>query len=165
LDATVDVIDAQATAFKRTWRCIGRLLTSALLTTADLLLPRLHPSRHDERGDEHLDDFAELVASLAADGDHAAVRPGSRRPQLEDFALDVELGARPHRPGPLDLSAGAHDAAGDGESAAHQQSHGDGRRVPTARYEAVKECLLRGLDVEVKRLGVELLRERPDESR
>ena len=57
----------------------------------------LHPPRHDKPGDEHLDDFAELVAGLTADGDHAAVRPGARRPQFEDFALDVEHGARPDR--------------------------------------------------------------------
>src|SRR6516165_4865879 len=28
---------------------------------------------------------------------------------------------RPHRTGPIDLSAGAHDAAGDGEPTTHQQ--------------------------------------------
>jgi hypothetical protein len=61
--------------------------------------------------DEHLDDFAVLVAGLAADGGHAAVRSGSRRPQLENLALDVEHGARPHRSGPGDFSAGAHDCA------------------------------------------------------
>ena len=40
---------------------------------------RPRPPRHDEGGHEHLDDFAELVAGLAADGHHAAVRPGLRR--------------------------------------------------------------------------------------
>jgi hypothetical protein len=78
---------------------------------------RLHPPGHDELGDEQLDDFAQLVAGLAADGGHAAVRPRSRRPQFEDFALDVKHRARPQRTGPRDLSSGAHDAAGDGEAA------------------------------------------------
>jgi hypothetical protein len=36
---------------------------------------RLHPPGHEELGDEHLDDCAVLVASLAADGGHAAGRP------------------------------------------------------------------------------------------
>jgi hypothetical protein len=63
----------------------------------------LHPSRHDKLGDEHLDNFADMVAGFASDGGYAAVRPGSRRPQLEDFALDVKHGARPHQPKPRDF--------------------------------------------------------------
>src|SRR5262249_55596802 len=46
--------------------------------------------------------------------------------------------------------------------ALHQQPHGDRCRVPAARHQPAKERRLRGLGVEVKRLGVELLRERPD---
>ena len=79
-----------------------------------------------------------------------------------DFALDVEYAARPRRLGPHEFSAGAHDAAGDGEPAAHQPPHGESCRVPAARHESFKERSLRGLGVEVERLWVELLRERPD---
>ena len=62
-----------------------------------------HPSRHDELDDKPLDNFADLVVGLATDGGYAAARTGSRRPQLEDFALDVKHGARPHQPKPRDF--------------------------------------------------------------
>src|SRR5262245_55120533 len=75
-----------------------------------------------------------LVARLASDGCDAPVRM---------------------RPGPDDPSR-------NWQAALHQQSHRDRRRVPAARHQSSKERRLRGLGVEVKRLGVELLRERPD---
>src|SRR5262249_9617510 len=44
----------------------------------------------------------------------------------------------------------------------HQQPHGHGRRVPAAGDERAKECRLRGLGIEVKRLRIELRRECTD---
>jgi len=122
----------------------------------------LRPPLQDELAEKHLGDFVELVAGLAANGGHAAVRPRSRWSELKDFALDVEYGARPRRGGPGDFSAGADETADDGQPAAYQQPHRDGGRLPTARHKAFKERRLRGLGVEVKWLGVELPGERPD---
>src|SRR5580765_4025969 len=74
----------------------------------------------------------------------------------------MKHGARSHRLGPSDLATGADDSASDGQAALHQKSHGDRRRVPTARDEFAKEGCFDGLGVEMKRLGVELLCERPN---
>src|SRR5262249_42567842 len=46
---------------------------------------------------EYLDDFAELVAGLAADGDHAAVRP---RPRRLSSCAEARLRRRPSPPLP-----------------------------------------------------------------
>ena len=62
---------------------------------------RRHPPRHDEFGDEYRDDFADLVGSLAADGDHTAVPRRSRRLEIEDIAFDIEHGTRTKRFGSL----------------------------------------------------------------
>src|ERR1700730_15998692 len=67
--------------------------------------------------------------------------------------------ARPDRFAPGDLAAGANDAAGDRQSAANQKTHGDRRRVPAARREALEERIAGGLFVEMKRLRIEFARE------
>src|SRR6516225_9159922 len=121
-----------------------------------------HPPRHNELGDEHLHGVATLVARLASDGCDAPVWTRPRRPELEDLALDLKHVARSRRVGPGDFTAGPDEPAGDGQAALHEQPHGDRRRVPAARHEPFKERRLRGLRVEVERLGVELPGERPD---
>src|SRR5438105_5437169 len=89
-------------------------------------------ARHDELGNKHLDDLAKLVAGFAADRGHAAVRTRAGWFELQDFALDVQESARPHRLRPGDFRAGADQPAGDGQPAFHLKPHGDCRGVPTA---------------------------------
>jgi hypothetical protein len=55
-------------------------------------------------------------------------------PHLEDFALDAQLIARPHRTRPADLiEAGPYDPAYGLEFAFNQEAHGDHSGMPTAR--------------------------------
>src|SRR5262245_40542242 len=74
----------------------------------------------------------------------------------------MEHGSGSHRLGPRDLATGSDDSTSDGQAALHQKAHCDRCRMPTARYEFAKERCFCGLGVEMKRLGVELLCERPD---
>jgi hypothetical protein len=74
----------------------------------------------------------------------------------------MKHGTRSHRLGPRDFATGSDQSASDGQAALNQKPHGNRRRVPTARYQFAEECRFCGVGVEMKRLGIELLRERSD---
>src|SRR5262245_41847696 len=69
-------------------------------------------------------------------------------------------GARRSRP--VDFSSRPYDSAGERQAAFHVQPHRDGGRVPATGYEPLEEAALGCLTVCMKRLRVELGRERLD---
>src|SRR5689334_16209390 len=116
------------------------------------------PTRHDELGDQHLHDLAVLSERFAADSCYAAVWVRAGRPQLQDFALDMQGRAGPRRRWPAEFSAGP-DNPTPNRHAFYYQPHRNGRRVPDARRQPLEQRSLGSLGVEMKRLGVELPRE------
>src|SRR5262249_26383514 len=76
---------------------------------------------------------------------------------VEDFALDAQLVARPYRLGPPHLlEAGADNSPGRPELTVDQQPHGQSGRMPAAGCEAAENRISRGIIIEMKRLGIEL---------
>src|SRR5262245_37224382 len=74
----------------------------------------------------------------------------------------MERRARLGRVGPGDLSPGTTKAPGNGQAAFHEKPHRDGGCVPTTCHQPFEQCRLGRLGIEMKRLGVELLRKRLD---
>jgi hypothetical protein len=76
-------------------------------------------------------------------------------PHLEDFALDAQLIAWPHRTRPADLiEAGPYDPAYGLEFAFNQEAHGDHSGMPTARGQTAEYSVLRCRS-EMERLRIE----------
>src|SRR5438128_282408 len=122
---------------------------------------RLSPPRYDELRGQDLHRLAALIQGFAAHRDHSPIRARARRRDLDDLAFDVQDVTRPRRLGPVDLSPGADDAAGERYSADHK-THRDRRRVPAARRQPAEQRLPRLVVIDMKRLRVELAGEALD---
>ncbi len=82
---------------------------------------------------------------------------------LEDFGLETEGVARFYRARPAQFIHAEPDrAAGQAQFAGHEKIHAHRRRVPAARDQLLEHALLRGGRVQMKRLRIEVSRERKD---
>src|SRR5580765_1341604 len=116
----------------------------------------LRTARHHELPDEQLNDVAVLIVRLDPGRNDAAVgaRPGWS--DFHDLAMDTQRVARSRRLRPPDFSARTDQAAGNRHTALNQETHGERRRVPSARDQPAERGELRRRGIDVKGLWIEL---------
>src|SRR5262249_43026424 len=106
--------------------------------------------------DQNLDRFFVLIERRRSQLHQSLFGSGFRRPHVNDFALQMKFVTGTHWTQPVDLAAGADDAAGRFDLAVGEKSHGHCRGMPAAGSQSMEERSVRGLFIEMERLWVKL---------
>lgn len=123
---------------------------------------RRDSARYNKFGLENLNGLAALVYRPAEKDYRAAIGSRARWRNFNDFALNMEYISGTGRRWPAQLSPGPDNAASEWRTTLNIETHRDRGGVPTARCQAIEESAFCGLLVRVKRLRIELNRERFD---
>jgi hypothetical protein len=106
------------------------------------------PARHEKCRCQALHDIAALVARLCFDSDRAAI--WLRRRYLSYLPVHGEDVAGACRAGPFEAASEADQSTRQRNTTVHQETHGDGRRVPAAGDEPLEERRFCSLLIEME---------------
>jgi hypothetical protein len=118
--------------------------------------PDSDATRDNQLGRQALHHLVSLIARQASHSGDPSIWPGSRGPDVQDFAFDLQTVTGAGWIWPIKLTASPDDTASDRQAALDQEAHGDRSRVPTACRQARKQGAPGHLVIKVEGLRIEL---------